>query len=91
LPLYPTEILAERFLQQDLERYSRDLSKFLQDPKYFDEESRESLEEFWAIYRTTRTQVSGVTAGNVCGFLSTLSKKLLPISRWTLSQTQAHG
>ncbi len=46
LPLYPTEILAERFLQQDLERYSRDLSKFLQDPKYFDEESRETLEEF---------------------------------------------
>jgi RNAse (barnase) inhibitor barstar len=46
LPLYPTEILAERFLQNDLERYSRDLGKFLQDPKYFDEENRETLEEF---------------------------------------------
>jgi len=48
LPLYPTEVLAERFLQQDLERYSRDLSKFLQDPKFFDEESRETLDEFLA-------------------------------------------
>jgi hypothetical protein len=46
LPLYPTEILAERFLQNDLERYSQELGKFLKDPKYFDEESQESLEEF---------------------------------------------
>lgn len=46
LPFYPTEILGERFLKQDLERYSRDLAKFLQDPKYFDEENRETLDEF---------------------------------------------
>ncbi|MDD5368131.1 MAG: hypothetical protein PHQ40_03520 [Anaerolineaceae bacterium] len=46
LPLYPTEILAERFLQNDLERYSRDLAKFLKDPAYFDDEKQESLEEF---------------------------------------------
>lgn len=46
LPLYPTEILAERFLKNDLERYSRDLDKFLRDPAYFDEENQETLEEF---------------------------------------------
>jgi hypothetical protein len=46
LPLYPTEILAERFLGNDIERYSRDLEKFLKDPKYFDEESQESLQDF---------------------------------------------
>lgn len=46
LPLYPTEILAERFLGQDLERYSNDLEKYLKDPKIFDEEERESLSEF---------------------------------------------
>ncbi len=46
LPLYPTEILAERFLKTDLERYSRDLAKFLKDPAYFDEEKQESLDEF---------------------------------------------
>ena len=46
LPLYPEEILAERFLSQDLERYSKDLQKYLQDPAYFDEENRMRLEEF---------------------------------------------
>jgi hypothetical protein len=46
LPLYPEEILAERFLSQDVERYSKDLQKYLQDPAYFDEENRMSLEEF---------------------------------------------
>ena len=46
LPLYPEEILAERFLSQDVERYSKDLQKFLQDPAYFDEEGRMTLEEF---------------------------------------------
>ena len=46
LPLYPEELLAERFLKQDVERYSKDLQKYLQDPAYFDEESRMSLEEF---------------------------------------------
>ncbi len=54
LPLYPTEILAERFLQHDLERYSHDLDKFLQDPKYYDEESRETLEDFLADLQTNR-------------------------------------
>jgi len=46
LPLYPEEILAERFLSQDLERYTKDLQKYLQDPTYFDEENRMSLDEF---------------------------------------------
>lgn len=46
LPLYPEEILAKRFLSQDLERYSKDLQKYLQDPTYFDEESRMTLDEF---------------------------------------------
>lgn len=46
LPLYPTEILAERFLKSDIDRYSRELGKFLKDPAYFDEENQESLEDF---------------------------------------------
>ena len=46
LPLYPTEILAERFLREDFERYRRDLAKFLKDPAYFDEEKQWELEEF---------------------------------------------
>ena len=47
LPLYPTEILAERFLNtDDFDRYRRDLARFLQDPNYFDEEEQEEIDEF---------------------------------------------
>jgi len=47
LPLYPTEILAERFLKtEDFDRYRRDLARFLQDPNFFDEEEREDIKDF---------------------------------------------
>ena len=46
LPLFPTELLARRFLNEDLERYRKDLEKFLVDPKFFDEEQQSSLHEF---------------------------------------------
>jgi hypothetical protein len=42
LPLYLTEILAERFLKtEDFDRYRRDLARFLQDPNFLDVEERE--------------------------------------------------
>ena len=40
ISVYPVEVLADRF-EQDLERYRKDLSKFLKDPKFFDEEEQE--------------------------------------------------
>lgn len=47
LPLYPTQILAERFLNTaDFERYRRDLAKFLRDPNFFDEEEQEDINDF---------------------------------------------
>jgi hypothetical protein len=47
LPLYPTEILAKRFLEtEDANRYQRDLARFLKDPRYFDEEQQEELQSF---------------------------------------------
>jgi hypothetical protein len=47
LPIYPTQILAERFLNTgDFERYRHDLSKFLQDPKFFDQEEQEDIADF---------------------------------------------
>lgn len=47
LPLYPTQQLAERFLRtDDLDRYRRDLAKFLKDPNYFDEEEQEEISDF---------------------------------------------
>jgi len=46
LPLYPTEVLAERFLKEDFERNRKDLAKFLKDPTYFDEEKQWELDHF---------------------------------------------
>jgi hypothetical protein len=47
LPLYPTEILADRFLStEDFDRYRRDLAKFLRDPNFFDEEEQEDINGF---------------------------------------------
>ena len=47
LPFYPTQILAERFLQtEDYNRYHRDLGRFLKDPTFFDEEEQQDLSEF---------------------------------------------
>ena len=49
LPLYPTAILARRFLETaDFDRYRRDLARFLKDPNYFDEEEQEEIEDFVA-------------------------------------------
>ncbi len=46
ISLYPAEQLAERFLKEDLERYRRDLGKFLKDPNFFDEDEFEELNDF---------------------------------------------
>ena len=47
LLLYPTEILAKRFLEtEDANRYQRDLARFLKDPQYFDDEQQEELQDF---------------------------------------------
>ncbi|MAT45421.1 MAG: hypothetical protein CL609_24095 [Anaerolineaceae bacterium] len=46
LPIYPTQILAKRFLEQDYARYKDDLKAYLANPKYFDEEEQEDLSDF---------------------------------------------
>lgn len=46
ISLYPTEQLADRFLAEDLDRYRNDLKKFLKDPKYFEEDEFEDIDEF---------------------------------------------
>jgi len=47
LPLYPTEILAKRFLTTgDFDLYRRELAKFLKDPNFFDEEEQEEIDDF---------------------------------------------
>lgn len=47
LPIYPTQILADRFLTtDDYELYRPRLAKFLKNPKFFDEEAQEEIEAF---------------------------------------------
>lgn len=47
LPLYPTQILAQRFLNtKDFDLYRHDLAKFLRDPNFFDEEEQEDINDF---------------------------------------------
>ena len=44
--LYPAEMLADRFIEKDLDRYRSDLKKFLQDPKFFEEDEFEEIDDF---------------------------------------------
>jgi hypothetical protein len=44
--LYPTELLADRFIKEDLDRYRNDLRKFLRSSKYFDEDEFEEVDDF---------------------------------------------
>ncbi|MCL5958109.1 MAG: hypothetical protein M1358_02130 [Chloroflexi bacterium] len=46
LSLYPTELLADRFLNEDLGRYRADLKKFLRDPNFFEEDEFEEIHDF---------------------------------------------
>jgi hypothetical protein len=64
LSLYPVEILADRFLQEDLDRYREDLRKFLRDPRYFEPDEREDLNEFLNLLQSNRTPDYKLNCGN---------------------------
>ncbi|HQU45547.1 MAG TPA: hypothetical protein PK867_22230, partial [Pirellulales bacterium] len=55
ISVYPVEVLAERF-EQEMERYRKDLGKFLKDPKFFDEEQQEDLDKFLEDLRGAKSQ-----------------------------------
>ena len=55
ISVYPVELLADRF-EQDIERYRKDLGKFLKDPRFFDEEEQEDLEKFLNDLRNNKSQ-----------------------------------
>src|SRR6266516_1911887 len=44
--MYPAELFADRFITVDLERYRTDLRKFLRDPKFFEEDEFEDVDDF---------------------------------------------
>jgi len=46
ISLYPVELLADRFISEDLDRYRKDLGKFLRDSRFFDEDEYEEVDAF---------------------------------------------
>jgi hypothetical protein len=46
LSIYPAEILADRFITQDYDRFRNELKKFLRDPNFFEEDEFEDVEDF---------------------------------------------
>ncbi len=64
LSLYPTELLADRFFQEDLDRYRKDLKKFLRDPQFFDEDAFQDVDEFLHQIRQNKSPDYKRSCGN---------------------------
>ncbi|MBE3050154.1 hypothetical protein IMZ48_48190 [Candidatus Bathyarchaeota archaeon] len=62
--LYPVELLADRFLSEDLERFRNDLKKFLRDPKYFEEDEFEDINDFIRDIQQNKTPEYKRSCGN---------------------------
>jgi len=55
---------ADRFISQDLDRYRKDLKKFLRDPKYFEEDEFEDVEDFIRDIQQDKTPQYKRSCGN---------------------------
>ena len=64
ISLYPVELLADRFITEDMERYRKDLARFLRDPKFFDEDEFEEIDDFLATIQQNRTPEYKRSCGN---------------------------
>ena len=64
ISLYPVELLADRFITEDLERYRKDLSKFLRDPRFFDEDEFENVDDFIRTIQQNKTPEYKRSCGN---------------------------
>ena len=90
LSLYPAEVLADRFLQTDLERYRTDLKKFLRDPRFFEEDEFEEVGDFLRdIQNNQRLSTSGAAATSSGAFTRNTSRSIhrLRPRRRTFSST----
>jgi hypothetical protein len=64
ISMYPVELLADRFIGEDLERYRKDLAKFLRDPKFFDEDEFEEVDDFIRTIQQNKTPEYKRSCGN---------------------------
>jgi hypothetical protein len=62
--LYPAELLADRFLNVDQDRYRGELKKFLRDPRYFNEDEFEEVDDFLRDIRENRSPEYKRSRGN---------------------------
>lgn len=64
LSLYPTELLADRFIKEDLDRYRNDLRKFLRDPKFFEEDEFDEIDNFLKVIQDNKAPEYKRSCGN---------------------------
>ena len=64
LSLYPAELLADRFMAKDVDRYRADLKKFLKDPRYFDDDEFEDVDDFLRDIQENRSPEYKRSCGN---------------------------
>jgi len=64
LSLYPVEVLADRFLKEDVDRYRNDLKKFLRDPKFWEPEEFEDVDKFIADIQENKSPEYKRSRGN---------------------------
>ena len=64
LSLYPAELLADRFINEDVDRYRVDLKKFLRDPRFFEEDEFEDANDFIREIQENKTPEYKRSCGN---------------------------
>lgn len=64
ISLYPAELLADRFISEDLDRYRTDLKKFLRDPRFFEEDEMEDATAFIRDIQQNKTPEYKRSCGN---------------------------
>jgi hypothetical protein len=64
ISLYPVELLADRFITEDMDRYRKELAKFLRDPKFFDEDEFEEVDDFIRTIQENKTPEYKRSCGN---------------------------
>ena len=64
ISLYPAELLADRFVKDDLRRYRDDLKRFLKDPQYFADDEMDDVDEFIAVIQSDRSPEYKRSCGN---------------------------
>jgi len=64
ISLYPVELLADRFISEDIDRYRKDLAKFLRDPRFFDDDEFEEVDDFIRTIQQDKTPEYKRSCGN---------------------------